>query len=387
MGNGNTASGIESLFSNYSGSRNTANGYQALYFNISGDYNTASGYRALFLNTSGYSNIALGPGALYKNTVRANLVAIGDSALFNNGNGASIPAEAIANTAVGSKALYSNTTGSNNTANGYQALYSNTTGTFNTATGKHALYSNTEGQSNSANGNMALYSNNTGSWNTACGGVALVLNISGNNNTAIGYNTGPNSTNYDNTTCLGIDATATGSDMVRIGNTFIGSIGGQVGWTTLSDGRFKENVKEDVPGLSFIRQLRPVTYQINREKINEFTGMNDKRNMIKEQQPGTEFQSGDKYSAITTGFLAQEVETAAKSIGFDFSGVDAPKNENDMYGLRYAEFVVPLVKAVQELNQKNEILENFVKTQQQAIDIMKIQNEQLVQRIEKLEAK
>ena len=30
-------------------------------------------------------------------------------------------------------------------------------------------------------------------------------------------------------------------------------------------------------------------------------------------------------------------------------GVDAPQNEHDLYGLRYAEFVVPLVKAVQEL--------------------------------------
>jgi hypothetical protein len=49
-----------------------------------------------------------------------------------------------------------------------------------------------------------------------------------------------------------------------------------------------------------------------------------------------------------TGFLAQDVETAAREIGYDFSGVDAPKNEKDPYGLRYAEFVVPLVKAVQE---------------------------------------
>jgi hypothetical protein len=35
-------------------------------------------------------------------------------------------------------------------------------------------------------------------------------------------------------------------------------------------------------------------------------------------------------------------------VGFDFSGVDKPKNNADFYGLRYAEFVVPLVKAVQE---------------------------------------
>jgi hypothetical protein len=175
--------------------------------------------------------------------------------------------------------------------------------------------------------------------------------------------------------------------MVRIGNVYVGSIGGYQNWTNLSDERFKENINEDVPGLSFITQLRPVTYQLNREKINEFTGVTDRRNKIREQQPGAVFITGDKYSNVTTGFLAQEVEIAAKSIGFDFSGVDAPENENDMYGLRYAEFVVPLVKAVQELNQKNEILENFVKTQQQSIDILKAQNEQLGLRLEKLEAR
>ena len=57
---------------------------------------------------------------------------------------------------------------------------------------------------------------------------------------------------------------------------------------------------------------------------------------------------------LCTGFIAQEVQKAAKDIGYDFSGVDAPKNENDLYGLRYAEFVVPLVKAVQELSAKND---------------------------------
>jgi len=34
--------------------------------------------------------------------------------------------------------------------------------------------------------------------------------------------------------------------------------------------------------------------------------------------------------------------------------VDAPKNEGDRYGLRYSQFVVPLVKAVQELNEEKQ---------------------------------
>jgi trimeric autotransporter adhesin len=70
-------------------------------------------------------------------------------------------------------------------------------------------------------------------------------------------------------------------------------------------------------------------------------------------------------SVLYSGFLAQEVEKAARDANYDFSGVDKPKNKNDYYGLRYAEFVVPLVKAMQEqqkiieaLTKRLEVLEN-----------------------------
>jgi hypothetical protein len=58
-----------------------------------------------------------------------------------------------------------------------------------------------------------------------------------------------------------------------------------------------------------------------------------------------------KSQIVYTGFIAQEVEQAAQETGYDFSGVDAPTSDKGMYGLRYAEFVVPLVKAVQEQQQ------------------------------------
>src|SRR3984957_8711739 len=53
-----------------------------------------------------------------------------------------------ANTATGSSALGSNTTGVNNTAYGESALYNNTTGIGNTAIGGDPLMSNTTGSSN-----------------------------------------------------------------------------------------------------------------------------------------------------------------------------------------------------------------------------------------------
>jgi hypothetical protein len=46
------------------------------------------------------------------------------------------------NTAEGTDALFSLTTGTGNTANGYSALYSNTAGSYNTAHGYLALFSN-----------------------------------------------------------------------------------------------------------------------------------------------------------------------------------------------------------------------------------------------------
>ena len=47
-----------------------------------------------------------------------------------------------------------------------------------------------------------------------------------------------------------------------------------------------------------------------------------------------------------------------KELGYDFSGVDAPKNDKDLYGLRYSDFVIPLVKAVQELSAQNKELKD-----------------------------
>ena len=47
-------------------------------------------------------------------------------------------------------------------------------------------------------------------------------------------------------------------------------------------------------------------------------------------------------------------------INFDFSGVVIPENEDELYSLRYAEFVVPLVKAIQEQQLMIEDLKNEV---------------------------
>jgi trimeric autotransporter adhesin len=42
------------------------------------------------------------------------------------------------------------------------------------------------------------------------------------------------------------------------------------------------------------------------------------------------------------------VEKICQEIGYDFNGVVKPQSEKDNYKLAYAEFVVPLTKAIQE---------------------------------------
>lgn len=356
IGFANTSAGFNSLTSNASGNYNVAIGYTALASNASGGYNTATGGGAMYYNTSGEYNTANGYSALLSNTSGLGNTATGTGTLYYNSTG-------NYNTAEGYNALQSNTTGAYNTAAGTSALNKNTTGGYNTATGYNAAYNNTTGSNNSAHGYQALMSLTTGASNTAIGVTALGNTTTGNSNTAIGSGSGPTMGNYSNTTALGNGAAPSASDQVRVGNAAVTSIGGFQNWTNVSDARFKKDITESVPGLAFINKLRPVTYHLDMENIAGY--------LHTPEQVRDRKAEAVKGSMLQTGFIAQEVEQAARQSGYDFSGVDAPKNENDFYGLRYAEFTVPLVKAVQELSAKNE-------QQQQLID-------SLLKRIEALE--
>src|SRR5919197_547423 len=74
-----------------------------------------------------------------------------------------------------------------NTAEGTKALFSNTTGVGNTAAGMAALGSNVTGFSNTAVGARALM-NTTGNYNVALGDSAGEFLSTGDNNIDIGYN-------------------------------------------------------------------------------------------------------------------------------------------------------------------------------------------------------
>ena len=308
----------------------------------------------------------------------------GGSVFLGEGAGANDDLATRQNVFVGFHAGFSNTTGADNTASGLNALRSNISGIFNTASGTAALLDNTTGNSNTADGLSALASNTTGSDNTAVGSGALYATTSSLYNTALGYNAGTsydngynnvflganvdvNGTGYFNVIAIGQGTIVTGSSVARFGNSATVSYGGWANWSNVSDGRFKKNVKPAVPGLAFITKLRPVTYNLDAMALDAFLHKSDRK---KEAQLSSAAEAihtralQEKEAITSTGFVAQEVETAAKELGYDFSGVDPPKNANDYYGLRYAEFVVPLVKAVQEQ-------QGMIEAQQKEIEELK----------------
>jgi hypothetical protein len=68
-------------------------------------------------------------------------------------------------------------------------------------------------------------------------------------------------------------------------------------------------------------------------------------------------------SIVHSGLIAQEVEKAANACGFTSSIVDVPTDTNTVnYSLNYAEIVVPLIKAVQELSGTIDSLKSNQKT-------------------------
>jgi hypothetical protein len=161
--------------------------------------NNALGTTALFSNTSGSNNLGAGYQALYFNTTGSNNAGLGSNALVFNTTGGS-------NTAVGREALQANTTASFSTAVGHQAAYSNTTGEGLTVVGRQALYSNTTGSSNVAIGRTALFYNTTGGSNVAVGNQALESNTTGQQNTAVGYQAGYSLTTANGYTFVGYQA-------------------------------------------------------------------------------------------------------------------------------------------------------------------------------------
>ncbi len=299
--------------------------------------------------------------------------ALGAVALSSNSTGSK-------NTAFGVETLSENISGSQNTASGYDALRFNYLGDNNTASGVNALLNNYTGSHNTANGSAALIYNILGNYNTAMGENALISSYSGDYNTGLGYNANVSAINLTNATAIGANATVNVSNKIRLGDADVTVIEGQVAYTFPSDGRFKTNVSEEVKGLDFITRLRPVVYNFDTRKFDDYLHQN-MPDSLKAHLKDQDYRAST--SIRQSGFIAQEVEAAMRASGYDFNGLHRPENQDDYYTVAYSQFVVPLVKAVQEQQE-------IIKAQQTELDALKAQNTAqqaaFEQRFQKLEA-
>jgi hypothetical protein len=124
----------------------------------------------------------------------------------------------------------------------------------------------------------------------------------------------------------------------------------QGGVVSGSDERYKSDISDSALGLDFIKKLRPVSYKwkVGGNEVISYDGDGSVKETKEIVGLRTHF-----------GLLAQEVKSALPE-GIDFGGwILTDKNDPDsQQALRYEQFIAPLIKAIQQLSEKIEKLEN-----------------------------
>tara|TARA_R100000329_G_scaffold116728_2_gene96054 strand:+ start:8848 stop:10947 length:2100 start_codon:yes stop_codon:yes gene_type:complete len=350
------------------GNNNVAIGNSAGTAITTGDSNNCIGHTAGPAINTGSQNVALGNGAGNSETTGSDNVLVGHAAGFTQ-NGKS------QNTFVGSQAGYT-VNASGNTFVGYQSGYYATTPTTNAGFGYQALIgvSSTAltGNNNLAAGYQALKAVTSGQQNTGLGAGVLGSVSTAEGQTALGYRAGTAggggaavTTGFYNT-LLGYEAMASAADgqhQIVLGsfratgqgnNTFtFGKSGAQVtnqfdsnaNFSQSSDERLKTNIEDNDLGLDFINELKTKTYnwlpsnEVPKELTSHYDEENTKNTDVK-----------------MYGMLAQEVKAAMDKHGNpEFTGW--MENSDGSQNVSREMFVIPLIKAVQELTKKVEELE------------------------------
>jgi hypothetical protein len=249
--------------------------------------------------------------------------------------------------AIGANAMGSNTTGANNIAVGADALRDNTTGASNIAIGRNALYNNTAGN-NISLGTNSSFNNVDGCKNVAMGTNALYSNTTADISTAIGYRAQVYY-NHNNVIAVGSYSLASGANHTVWGNSSNNVCNCvYTAWSDVSDCRDKTEVKtlsSDL-GLNLIRKLRPVSFK------------KDHRDTYVRE---CGFKYGEKDGTLAGekehyGLIAQELNQALTELDtrFDALGHDPKK---DAYRVTYTELIAPVIKSIQELDERLKIVE------------------------------
>ena len=196
---------------------------------------------------------------------------------------------------------------------------------------------------------------NTANYNTAIGDQAGTNVTTGNANTLVGASAGFNLTTGGNNLLLGYNAgnssspsgNLTGSsNQLVLGDNSITNFYCADTSISSSDSRDKTDVTDFTHGLSWIKELRPVTYRWDRR-----TWYSDDKSITPD--------GSKKRDRLHIGFLAQEFMEVEKNHGYadkkdNMLIVNQDEDEADpSYGIKYERLVPVLVNAVKELSAEN----------------------------------
>ena len=316
--------------------------------NTSGTSNFIAGVNAgNTIESGGNYNAVVGDEAGTAITTGDNSSALGYTALDACTTGSS-------HVAIGRNALGAVTTVSDLVAVGRDALGANTSGTANTAVGRTALGTLTDGANNSAFGYLAGTAVSSGNSNTLIGNICHDNLTTGDLNTAIGYNLAPSGVGVDSEIVIGSSITGAGTNTVRIGTgggtATLGLDGSDTSWAAASDLRLKKDVADSTVGLSFVNDLRPVTFKWQH------------KNEVAEDLPQYDADSSDPIfgeGKSHHGFIAQEVKAVIDNHSDVCDGNNIWHEDPDgTQQMSQGNLVPMLVKAVQELSAKIEELES-----------------------------
>lgn len=352
---------------------NVAIGTNAGRLITTGDDNVFIGTNSGRINSTAANNVFIGTNSGFTNTTGQSNVYIGDNAGYSATN-------ADQNVFIGDHAGFLNTTGYYNTIIGFESGRTNTIGTQNSFYGWQSGYSNTDGVANTFLGSLTGFGNTTGDGNTAVGAAAGNIITTGIRNTFVGWIANAD-VNRNNAAAYGYAALVDASNKIRLGNAAVTVIEGQpLNYTGLSDGRFKIDLKDDVVGLDFILKLKPVSYNFDKVAYEKFIRKNSK-DSIPDMTEELILQSKKRQS----GFVAQDVEKARLETNYlSFDAVSKPEDENGTWGIAYGTIVVPLVKAVQELNSKNDSLQKENTELKKMFDDFKLNTGKEIEELKKL---
>ena len=321
--------------------------------NDAGSRNIAIGrYAGSSLEASNTDNIFIGykAGRTAAHADIDNNIAIGNEAMENLDHSEGTSGTPQSNVAIGHEAMELLDHATASIAIGPDALKGAATGSsiFNVAVGANAIEDCTSAAYNTCVGRSAGSNITSGTNNVAIGNTADTVTTTGTYNVFIGDYVRPSTSGNSNCIAIGQNFVGYGNDFSfgKASNVVKNDFDADATWSRSSDLRKKTNIQNDTLGLSFVNDLRTVTF--NWKPANEHP----------EEWEAWDLDGNDNkvYHEMNTtatmhGLIAQEVKATLDNLNVNtFAGWD--ERENGEQSISSEMFVYPLIKAVQELSEK-----------------------------------